>query len=436
MQPNPVFKSRRFYFSLPAALLLALMLAVSAGSPAQSQAGPPAAPASSAVQTPALYIPLVSIKPVLGQYVLLGWNDLGMHCYNRDFSNLAVLPPYNTLWAQVIKRGDPPQIVTAGIRVQYAFPDNTTSTTKSNFWTYAPQLFNANLPANVGLKGKGLAGVMDPQVGYYIAEGIPLTEYTDGDLVNRYPFQKAVLTAKDNATGATLATLTVVAPVSTEMHCDYCHAQGKDPGGTSPVVEVNILALHDREESTNLRNSTPVLCANCHSSNALGLPGVVGLPSLSRAMHSQHADEVPSTLDGCYSCHPGPTTRCLRDVMSNNVVSALDPTRHMNCIDCHGPLSQVAQNTNPWLNEPRCDGCHKPNATQQFNQDQVLYRFSTGHGGVRCEACHDGTHAVAPSSQANDAIKFFQLQGHGGPITDCTVCHLTRPTGPGPHALN
>ena len=31
------------------------------------------------------------------QYVVLTWNDLGMHCYNRDFSDLGVLPPYNTL---------------------------------------------------------------------------------------------------------------------------------------------------------------------------------------------------------------------------------------------------------------------------------------------------------------------------------------------------
>ncbi len=77
--------------------------------------------------------------------MLLGWNDLGMHCYNHDFQDLAVLPPYNTLWAQVIKRGDPPQIVTQGIRVQYAFPDNTTSSNKTNFWTYAPQLFGVNL---------------------------------------------------------------------------------------------------------------------------------------------------------------------------------------------------------------------------------------------------------------------------------------------------
>lgn len=265
-----------------------------------------------------------------GEYVLLGFNDLGMHCCNHDFQDLAVLPPYNTLWAQVVKRGDPPQIVTQGIRVQYAFAENTTSSNKTNFWIYVSQLFGTNLPDNVGLKGKGMADVMDAKNGYFIAEGIPLTEYRDSDLSTRYPYQLATLTAKDVLTGDVLAGLTVVAPVSTEIHCDTCHASGKDPGGNQARVELNILALHDREVGTNLSNSRPVLCARCHSSNALGAPGVSGVPSLSNAMHAHHAEEVTNTLDGCYSCHPGPTKRCLRDAMSLNVTSAIDPTRKMN----------------------------------------------------------------------------------------------------------
>ncbi len=52
------------------------------------------------------------LRPVMAaKYVILAWNDLGMHCYNRDFRDLAVLPPYNTLWAQVIEVADPPRIV-------------------------------------------------------------------------------------------------------------------------------------------------------------------------------------------------------------------------------------------------------------------------------------------------------------------------------------
>ncbi len=40
-------------------------------------------------------------------YVVIGWNDLGMHCINPSYKTLALLPPYNNLWVQVIKRGRP-----------------------------------------------------------------------------------------------------------------------------------------------------------------------------------------------------------------------------------------------------------------------------------------------------------------------------------------
>lgn len=114
-----------------------------------------------------------------GTYKILAWNDLGMHCYNRDFSDLAVLPPYNTLWVQVIKAGDPPELVTTGITVEYFYADNTYSVGKTNFWSYSQALFGATLPPNVGLKGKGLSGTMDLSTDHYVAEGIPVTEYSD-----------------------------------------------------------------------------------------------------------------------------------------------------------------------------------------------------------------------------------------------------------------
>lgn len=417
-----------------AGLFLLILVVFSTSTPVQSRAEqvPLDVPVAANLDT-SQYLPFIANGLALGEYVLLGWNDLGMHCYNRDFQDLAVLPPYNNLWAQVILRGNPPRVVTQGIRVQYAFPNNTTSDNKTNFWTYAPQLFGVNLPVNVGLKGKRMAGPMDVKNGYFVAEGIPLTEYSDSNLNVRDPYQKAVLTAKDVATGTELATLTVVAPVSTEMRCDKCHAAGKDPGGPYTRVEQNILYVHDDEENTQLYNSRPVLCASCHSSNALDMHPNNNLPSLSRAMHKKHAEEVPSTLDGCYSCHPGPETKCLRDAMSLNVQSKIDPSRKMDCIDCHGTMSQVAQNPNPWLNEPRCDTCHTPTATKQYTQDQALYRMSKGHGGVYCEACHDSTHAIAASREPNDALKFVQLQGHNGTLSKCTVCHTTQPTGKGPH---
>ena len=382
------------------------------------------------------YLPLVlnGTNAAPSEYVLLGWNDLGMHCYNRDFENLAVLPPYNTLWAQVIKRGDPPQIVTDQITVEYSFPDNTYSVGKSNFWTYAQDLFNLPTPlaANTGLTGNGLAGEMDPVVNdHFVAEGIPLTEFSDLAPTTAEPYQLAELVAKDAGTGQELASLTVVAPVSTEMHCDYCHSDGGVENISTGKVETNILTLHDRENAEEypsgmglLMDNRPVLCAECHSSNALGTPGVNGIPNLSNAMHSKHKGEVANTLEGCYSCHPGPTTECLRDVMSTE--------HNMDCIDCHGGLEQVSQNSSPWLKEPKCSdsGCHT-----DITQNQPLFRNSTAHGGIYCAACHDSPHAIAPSREVNDAIKFFQLQDANGPLSQCTVCHITQPEMVDPHSF-
>ena len=367
-----------------------------------------------------------NVNAANGTYKILAWNDLGMHCYNRDFSDLAVLPPYNTLWVQVIKAGDPPELVTTGITVEYFYADNTYSVGKTNFWSYSQALFGATLPPNVGLKGKGLSGAMDLSNDHYVAEGIPVTEYSDSAPTTSQPYQLATVVVKDSATGAELARTLVVTPVSSEMRCDKCHSDTGEAKPDNPTgkVETNILQLHDEEEGTNLMANRPVLCAKCHSSNALEAPGQPGLPSLSNAMHDKHDGESPNTLDGCYNCHPGPQTKCLRDTMS---------AKGMTCISCHGGMSTVKNNPNPWLNEPRCDTCHN---SGQYNQNHALYRFSTEHGGLYCEACHDSTHAVAPSRETNDAIKFFTLQGKNGPIDRCQVCHVTVPAlGSGPHGV-
>ncbi|MBK7320571.1 S-layer homology domain-containing protein [Candidatus Villigracilis affinis] len=367
-----------------------------------------------------------SVDAAEGTYKILAWNDLGMHCYNRDFADLAVLPPYNTLWVQVIKAGDPPTLVTSGVTVEYFYEDNTYSVGKTNFWSYSQDLFGVSLPPNVGLKGKGLSGTMDFSGDHYVAEGIPVTEFSDSAPTTSQPYQLATVIVKDSVTGAELARTRVVTPVSSEMRCDKCHSDGGEGSPDNPTgkVETNILQLHDEEEGTNLMANRPVLCAKCHASNALGAPGQSGVPNLSNAMHDKHEDESPDTLDGCYNCHPGPQTKCLRDTMSQE---------GMTCIDCHGGMSTVKNNPDPWLNEPRCDTCHD---SGQYDQNHPLYRFSTEHGGLYCEACHDSTHAVAPSREENDAIKFNILQGKNGPIDQCQVCHTITPsTGSGPHGL-
>ena len=36
------------------------------------------------------------------RYTLIGWNNLGMHCMDGDYSVLSLLPPYNTIHAQLV----------------------------------------------------------------------------------------------------------------------------------------------------------------------------------------------------------------------------------------------------------------------------------------------------------------------------------------------
>jgi hypothetical protein len=95
----------------------------------------------------------------MGSYAVTAWSELGMHCMDgKDYSVFAVLPPYNTLHAQVIKRGDPPVLATEVTVTYEATADttgskNTSSSGKTNFWTYVQALFGANPAPDVGLTG-------------------------------------------------------------------------------------------------------------------------------------------------------------------------------------------------------------------------------------------------------------------------------------------
>jgi hypothetical protein len=370
------------------------------------------------------WLPLIfagSDSTLQEEYIVIGWNDLGMHCYDQEYSVLSLLPPYNTIWAQVIQVGDPPQIITDTVTVEFSFPDNAESASKTNFWDYDEVLFGVDLPLNIGLKGFGLSGDMDlsEQGSYFIAEGIPLTEYNDSAPFSSDPYQLAHLVVRDSITDEILAKTTIVAPVSSEMRCDKCHNEEDQHN-----FRRDILLVHDEENGTKLTSQAdagnPVLCAKCHADPALDMPGEPDIPPLSIAIHKQHDEETQD----CYDCHPGNQTQCLRDVMSQ------PPTNYW-CTNCHGDMLDVAdENRTPWMDEPRCGTCHE---AQYSENPGTLYRFSTGHGGLYCESCHNSTHAILPSSEARDNLQSIALQGYEGTIGKCTVCHLTEPESGGPH---
>ncbi len=370
---------------------------------------------------------IVAASNALAQeYVLLGWNDLGMHCANKDFSKMCVLPPFNTVHAQLILKqsGQPPQIMTSGYTVEYSIPNNSFSVGKTNFWDYAQQLFGLQnpLPPNVGLTGKGLTGVMDTSGNNFVAVGIPLTPYADSDLVHETPFQLIHLVAKVSGSGTVVASTDAVIPVSNEIGCvqSGCHTS-----------EAAILAGHDTVAGFN-PSAGPILCAACHASNALGTTGIPEAGIFSGRIHGVHASVVsaPGSITTCYKCHPGPQTQCLRDIMGKN------PTNPLICQNCHGTLDTVANSVDagrrPWLDEPKCGYCHGAKYAENTGK---LYRMSTGHGGLYCEACHGSPHAIQPTVQANDNLQNLRLQGFAGALRTCSVCHSESPGAPGAHGI-
>ncbi len=454
-----------------------------------------------------------------GGWTLVGWNDLGMHCMDADYAVFSILPPYNTIHAQLLDPSGQPVSDAGGIVVTYeAMADpsgsiNTSSVGKTGFWQNVLALFGVSLAPDHGLAGFDMPGatntpkamIFESQHAWFTAEGIPLTPYDDAQHTNYYPMMHLV--ARDGA-GTVLATTDIVLPVSDEMTCIACHASGSGPaaepaGGwvNDPNAErdyrLNILLLHDEFQQgqpawtaalasagydasglyATVSGGDAVLCARCHGSNALPGTGVSGVPPLTRAIHSAHAAVIdPGTgmtlnssanRTACYSCHPGSDTRCLRGAMGN--AAAADGTLAIQCQSCHGGMSAVgAASRQGWFDEPVCQSCHTGTATHNNGQiryssvfepggavrtavDQTfatsvdapapglsLFRFSTGHGGLQCEACHGSTHAIFPSREANDNIQSEQLQGHAGTLVECDTCHAVVPStvSGGPHGMH
>lgn len=364
---------------------------------------------------------LTAITARSQEYVILGYNDLGMHCMNADFSELCVLPPFNTIRAQVIKRGNNPDIIaeSSDFTIQYFLPSNTRSADKTNFWTYAQQLFGVALPPDVGLAGNGMRGNMSvtPE-GHWEAVGVPLTPFDDSGRGNPYPLATLRLLRE----GAEVARTQAVMPVSQELSCNLCH---NAPGVST---ETDILGDHDRLHGTTLLDSKPVLCAGCHADNALGTPGTPGVPNLSSAMHLAHAPRMSQAglANDCYACHPGIRTECQRDVHFSHGVS---------CADCHGGMAAVGDPARePWLDQPRCGQCHsRPGFA--FEEPGKLFKDSVGHSHVHCSACHGSPHAIAPATTEVDNLQATRVQGLAGIVRNCSVCHTVQPNEPFFHQI-
>jgi hypothetical protein len=364
--------------------------------------------------------------PPTGDYVVLAWNDLGMHCFNPRFDADVILPPYNTLQAQVVRRGSPPAIVTSGITVSYRIVGNTYSYGKRDygtFWDNLPALFGTSLPVDTGLNlvdpaiHNGLSGTMVVHGDRFSADGIPLTPVDDALVWN--PYQVAEVTVKD-LQGAVLALTRATVPTSDEIHCDLCHRSATSPS----APELPYLAVHDRDHATSLATaSQPFLCVNagCHGSPVLGQGGAPGVPTLSQSMHQFHGGLDAAKQPACYNCHPGEQTQCNRSLRH----TAMDG----NCTTCHGSLQEVGNSIAggrvPWVDLPKCATCHGGSSIPEVDTGATRYRDAVGHGGLGCPACHQSPHAMVPSREPSDNYQAIQYMGAAVSMGSCAACHAS-----------
>jgi hypothetical protein len=401
---------------------------------------------------------------------------------------------------------------------------NKTSAGKGNWLQFAPLLYGG-VAADQGLpfpdphlsfwmpgtNNTPQGMVLDTNLNWFFAYGIPITPYDDAGNKNPYPMMRLI--AKNGATP--IATNDIVLPVSDEMDCRACHASGTQAAAQPAAgwvwsreperdFRLNILRLHDERNFAAhhdlyvsalaargfnplglyrgvVADGKPVLCAVCHASEALGAGSYSNIPPLTAAIHLKHAAVLDPDLNlmldradhraACYRCHPGSTTRCLRGAMGGAI--AADGTLEMQCQSCHGSMSKVgAAGRKGWLDEPNCQQCHTGTATSNngrirytscftdtnftervaVNQTFAtksntplpgvsLYRFSTGHGGLQCSACHGSTHAEFPATHRNDNVRNEKIQGHAGVMIECTACHVSMSVNSststnGPHGMH
>lgn len=365
----------------------------------------------------------VTIPAASMSTIVLAWSDVGMHDVSPTYDREVLLPPYSTIRAQVIRRGDPPEIVTTGIILEYSIVGNTSSYDKATlkplreyagFWDNSLELFGIDLVIDTGLNlvdpdhPNGLSGAMVLRDSTFEAVGVPVVPIKDnGDWE---PYQVAEIIVRDSATLAELARTQATVPVSDEISCNKCH--GKTVG-TNAVLSV--LEEHDENLGTSFAiDGLPVLCADCHGSPALGQtgPGSSGL-YLSEVIHGFHA----TTSAACYDCHPGAETLGHRSLAHTGADGA--------CTGCHGTIAAVGSSIGngrvPWVNEPRCADCHT--FVAEVATGSTLYRDAAGHGGVSCAACHGSPHAEIPSREEGDHYQFLQYQNKALSLGSCRVCH-------------
>jgi mono/diheme cytochrome c family protein len=412
------------------------------------------------------------------EYTLTAWSAQGLMFFSDADETFQLLPPWNTLRAMLIKRGDPPQIVTRDVEIGYRLEtDSSDPAARLAYWQFAEGGPGGGLPANTGAAGLGTSGTMRQGAGQsagsgiYQAAAVPVSPYVVPSGLDPYPL--VTVEARQAGSGALLASTTAVLPASTEMGCKNCHGgpwRVAGAMGVGPETAGDIVAEHDRRNGTDLAGRAkaghPAACGQCHADPATGAPGDGKRLNLSAAVHGLHAAVLAGAGDkACTSCHPADPAGATRAYRGVHLAMGLA------CADCHGALDDFALSLlraeqdktaaaglmanltpraaaldkisprSPWTAEPDCLTCHKDfgpggsGADTGFNvwtknADGLFAARRDEMGAVACAACHGAPHAEYPAQnpygENRDNIQPLQYQNLAAPLGakgGCAACH-------------
>jgi hypothetical protein len=413
-----------------------------------------------------------------GDHVVLAFNDLGMHCADLGSWPFSILPLFNTVNGQVVRRGtqgsNRPQVLDdATVEMRYSaasnpldpvgpgsinstsqnFPPDATAdmaiVRKTDFWdplypggpTIVNRLFGGLLDPlpDEGLQtsaysdhGRFMPGIgapyhanepqdfsgYDSSHSWFTAQGIPITSVDDQGRLNSYPLMRVQAVA--SGSGAVLATTDAVVPVSTEVDCRDCHALGQvaaDPearSGPGGPAFVAPASADRVDVEAAAKHNILVLHDFKHGTHFVGS----GQPVLCAGCHRSNAlAEVG-----------GPTGDPTVDSMS----SVMHGFHGQLQVDDTGRLLRLSDGE-PWLIDPAAmDGSELPLIATGPGIPMEQNCFSCHPGkitqcfrgamftaGQKCDDCHGGMLAVGGA---------FVLEGGGvrEPWADepkCSSCH-------------
>jgi len=369
--------------------------------------------------------------PATSEYVLTAWCQRGMGFFAQN-EKWVLLPPKNTIRAQLVRRDPSPERILEGVTITYMIEAAQDSDTLEGTLAFNEEFERFEAPVSIPPYARG--------------------EFN--------PLPIVTLTATDDD-GHVLATARLAAPTSDQMGCRNCHdgEWKRDGSGISSVTAENILATHDRMNSTRLSRSEGIVeCITCHDDPLQRAEGNNNKPNLSAAIHGVHAIFLAGREAGesCLKCHPPTTLRGQHDMLG------------FVCTDCHGqmedhaiallkaeheqgvpgagrlmaritprsvPNKDAINPRQPWLNEPDCLTCHvgftSPEVDSAFNTwtegpSALFAARRDDMDAMGCGACHGSPHAIYPATTRDNVLP-LQYMDEAQPMGangNCTVCHI------------